>query len=66
MVATPLPRTHVRQEATRTMVESIFLLAPDKNGSLKKLLGETTATAPTARAELGDVQISLWRVTGAG
>ncbi len=52
-------------EATQTMVESIFLLAPDRGGALRKLLSETAGTEPTAKAELGGVAISLWRVSGA-
>jgi uncharacterized protein (DUF1015 family) len=52
-------------EATGTMLESIFLLAPDVSGQLRSLLQQATKSEPTVRADLGGVAISLWRVSGA-
>ena len=51
-------------EATGTMLESIFLLAPDPRGDLRSLLEAVTKVAPTVRAELSGVAIALWRITG--
>jgi len=52
-------------EATRTNVESIFLLAPDPDRALAVALSEVATRPPVARAQLGDVRIKLWLVTGA-
>ena len=51
--------------ATRTSLESIFLLAPDPDRALAQALAQTAARgAPAARAELDDVGIRMWRVAG--
>ncbi|MGH7537919.1 MAG: DUF1015 domain-containing protein, partial [Gemmatimonadales bacterium] len=52
--------------ATRTNLESIFLLAPDADGSLTKELRAVTdgGRAPDATAELDGVDITLWVVAG--
>jgi len=50
--------------ATRTVLESIFVLAPDRDGSLRALLRSAVKTPPLARAKLQGVDISFWRVKG--
>jgi uncharacterized protein (DUF1015 family) len=51
--------------ATRTNLESIFLLAPDADGAIAAQLKHISANGtPDATAELDGVQIRLWRVTG--
>jgi len=52
--------------ATRTNLESIFLLAPDSDGTVAAGLRAVSdgARAPEAMAELDGVQIRLWRVSG--
>ena len=50
--------------ATRTSLESIFLLAPDPDGALLGGLRPVTTTPPAAWAELDDVRMRLWVVTG--
>ncbi len=51
--------------ATRTSLESIFLLAPDPDRALAQALAQTAARgAPAARAELDDVGIRMWSVAG--
>jgi len=52
-------------EATRTNLESIFLLAPDADGALAHALGRVAAGPPDVRAELDGVDIRLWVVAGA-
>ena len=52
--------------ATATNVESIFLLAPDPEGTLAAALGEVSRRPPEGRAELGGVRIRLWAVAGEG
>ena len=49
-------------KATRTSLESIFLLAPDEDGSLARALTTVTSTPPTSTAVLDDVAIRLWVV----
>ncbi len=64
----PHERTHAGPKAdrlallraTRTNVESIFLLAPDPDRALATGLKEVTKRPPDARAELDDVRIRLW------
>jgi uncharacterized protein (DUF1015 family) len=51
--------------ATRTSLESIFLLAPDPDGALIAGLRQVAATSPAARAELEGVRLTLWVVIGA-
>jgi uncharacterized protein (DUF1015 family) len=51
-------------EATRTSLESIFLLAPDADRSLSQALKRAVAGVPDVRAELDGVDIQLWVVTG--
>jgi hypothetical protein len=48
--------------ATRTSLESIFLLAPDPDGALLGGLRHVTGTPPAARAELDGVRLKLWVV----
>jgi len=50
--------------ATRTNVESIFLIAPDPDGGLATALRATTARAADVTAELDGVDIALWVVPG--
>jgi len=50
--------------ATRTNLESIFLLAPDADGALAAELATVARAAPVARAELEGVRIRLWVVGG--
>ena len=52
-------------EATRTNLESIFLLAPDADRALAHALGRVAAGPPNVRADLDRVDIGLWVVTGA-
>jgi uncharacterized protein (DUF1015 family) len=51
-------------EATRTNLESIFLLAPDADRALGQALSQVVARPPDARAELDDVDIRLWVIVG--
>ena len=51
-------------EATRTNLESIFLLAPDADRSLAKALGQVVAGPPDVQAELDGVDTRLWVVAG--
>ncbi|MBI1967914.1 MAG: DUF1015 domain-containing protein [Gemmatimonadetes bacterium] len=50
--------------ATRTSLESIFLLAPDPDGALAAALTGVATTTPDARGELEGVGIRLWVVAG--
>lgn len=50
--------------ATRTSVESIFVLAPDADGALARALTDATKAPPHARAELDGVGIRLWVLAG--
>jgi len=50
--------------ATRTNVESIFLLAPDPDRALASALAEVAQRPPDATAELDGVVIRLWGVRG--
>jgi uncharacterized protein (DUF1015 family) len=70
----PHERTHAGPKAdrlelmraTRTNLESIFVLAPDPDGALACGLADVAKRPPTARAELDGVAIRLWSVSGAG
>jgi len=48
--------------ATRTSLESIFLLAPDPDSALLAGLRQVTRAPPAARAELDGVRLKLWVV----
>ncbi|MBI4420128.1 MAG: DUF1015 domain-containing protein [Gemmatimonadetes bacterium] len=69
----PHERTHAGPKAdrlsllraTRTMVESLLLLAPDRAGELRRLLQAAVAEAPMATAELDGVRNTVWLVAGA-
>jgi uncharacterized protein (DUF1015 family) len=50
--------------ATRTNLESIFLLAPDGDRALEQALADVARRAPDATAELDGVGIRLWVVRG--
>jgi uncharacterized protein (DUF1015 family) len=50
--------------ATKTVIESIFVLAPDRDGSLRSLLRSAVKTRPFGRATLQGVDITLWKVEG--
>ena len=50
--------------ATRTNLESIFLLAPDPAGALASALAAVANRKPDAAAELDGVAIRLWAVRG--
>jgi uncharacterized protein (DUF1015 family) len=51
--------------ATRTNLESIFVLAPDTEGALAAELDLFARTEPTARAELDGVRMRMWVLGGA-
>src|SRR5256712_10905156 len=51
--------------ATRTSLESIFLIAPDSDRALAQALAQAARGVPAARAELDGVGIRMWSVTGA-
>src|SRR5207247_9356845 len=51
--------------ATRTGLESIFLLAPDADRALAQALAQAARGVPAARAELGGLGLRLWDVGGA-
>src|SRR5207302_799907 len=50
--------------ASRTSLESIFLLAPDPDRALARSLVQAASGAPAARAELDGVEMRLWVVSG--
>jgi len=50
--------------ATRTNLESIFLLAPDPDRALANALAEVAQRSPDATAELDGVAIRVWVVRG--
>ena len=50
--------------ATRTNLESIFLLAPDPDRALAQTLVQAASGVPEARAELDGVRVRLWVVGG--
>ena len=52
-------------EATRTNLESIFLLAPDADRAMANALERVAAGPPDVRATLDGVDIRLWVVPGA-
>ena len=68
----PHERTHTGPKAdrlallraTRTNLESLFLLAPDHDGALAHVLAEVARRAPDATAELDGVGIRFWVVRG--
>ena len=49
-------------QATATNIESIFLLAPDKDRALARTLADVAKSTPDATAELNGVGIRLWVV----
>ena len=49
-------------QATATNIESIFLLAPDKDRVLARTLSDVAKSTPDASAELNGVGIRLWVV----
>jgi uncharacterized protein (DUF1015 family) len=51
--------------ATRTNIESIFVIAPDQDGTLAAALAAVARRAPDATAELDGSPIRLWAVRGA-
>jgi len=66
----PHERTHAGPKADRlalmrataTNIESIFLLAPDRDRALANALAGVTRGSPVASAELNGVHIRLWMV----
>ncbi len=50
--------------ATRTNLESIFLLAPDADGALGAAVAKIATGVPDAHGELDGVDLRLWVVTG--
>jgi len=50
--------------ATRTNLESIFLIAPDGEGSLAAALNATVRKPPEVTVELDGVEIALWVARG--
>lgn len=69
----PHERTHAGPKAdrlallraTRTSLESIFVLAPDPDGTLAAAVRAAAGAPPAARAELDGVGIRLWVAPGA-
>lgn len=69
----PHERTHAGPKAdrlallraTRTSLESIFVIAPDSGGELAAAVRTAAGAPPAARAELDGVGIRLWVVPGA-
>jgi uncharacterized protein (DUF1015 family) len=69
----PHERTHAGPKADRlallrataTNIESIFLLAPDRDRSLANVVAETTQAKPDATAELNGVGIRFWTMRAA-
>jgi uncharacterized protein (DUF1015 family) len=69
----PHERTHAGPKAdrlallraTRTSLESIFVIAPDPQGELAAAIRAVAATPPAGRAELDAVGIRVWVVPGA-
>src|SRR5438874_13616768 len=51
--------------ATRTSLESIFLLAPDPNRALAQAIAQAARGLPAPPAQLDGVGIWVWHVTGA-
>ncbi|UCG86238.1 MAG: DUF1015 domain-containing protein [Gemmatimonadota bacterium] len=68
----PHEKTHAEPKAdrlallktTKAMFESLLLLARDEEGELARRLTDVVSQEPTARAELDDMSINLWQVTG--
>ena len=68
----PHERTHAGPKAdrlallraTRTNLESIFLLVPDPDRALEQALAKVAKRAPDATGELDGVAIRVWAVTG--
>jgi len=68
----PHEKTHAGPKAdrlallrtTRTNLESIFLLAPDRDRALERALADVAKRAPDRAAELDGVQIRFWAVRG--
>jgi uncharacterized protein (DUF1015 family) len=66
----PHERTHAGPKADRlallrataTNIESIFLLAPDRDRTLANVVADAARATPDATAELNGVQIRLWIV----
>ena len=50
--------------ATRTNLESLFLLAPDPDRALEQALADVAGRTPDATAELAGVDIRFWVVRG--
>ena len=50
--------------ATDSMFESLFMFARDESGKLLTLLAAATQGPSTATAVLGDVDLTIWRITG--
>jgi uncharacterized protein (DUF1015 family) len=50
--------------ATRTNIESLFVIAPDQDGTLAAALASVARRAPDATAELDGVPIRFWAVRG--
>lgn len=50
--------------ATNAMFETLLLLVRDEDGELRTRIADATTAPPLARAEIEDVGITLWQVTG--
>jgi uncharacterized protein (DUF1015 family) len=50
--------------ATQTMFEALLMLAPDREGDLRRGIELVTASPPLATAELDGVAVSMWRCSG--
>jgi uncharacterized protein (DUF1015 family) len=69
----PHEKTHAGPKADRLSLmrslratfESIFVIAPDQPGSLRERLAGVALTPATAEGSIGDVEVRLWRVSGA-
>ena len=68
----PHEKTHAEPKAdrlallrtTKTMFESLLLMARDENDQLRQHLNDVVSHDPTVSAELDDIGIRMWHVTG--
>ncbi len=51
--------------STRAMFEALLLMVRDRDGALLEQIGAVTTSEPEVRADLEDVAVSVWRVSGA-
>ncbi len=51
--------------STRAMFEALLMMVRDRDGALLDQIGAVTTSEPDVRADLEDVAVSVWRVSGA-